>query len=166
MATGGLTIIEAYRLDARFNVSGAGGCVRKTPNIGKRDVELEQESREPILLPQRLGFHSPGWTRPDQFLDTCHNQAGHRSHGLTLFANGQAFNDLAVSQPDDEIHYSEGVIRDPPGQEDRNLVENQRVNVMYFILSHSLDSEILGQYIHVHICPSEPGQAHWNSSKP
>ncbi|KAH1486224.1 hypothetical protein KXV92_006967 [Aspergillus fumigatus] len=70
-----------------------------------------------------------------------------------------AFKDLAVTQPDDEF-YSEEVIRDPPGQEDRNLVENQDVYITYFILGHSLDSKILDQYIQVQISPSEP----WSGS--
>ncbi|KAH1691129.1 hypothetical protein KXV95_005950 [Aspergillus fumigatus] len=127
MATGGLTIIEVYQLDARLNI--------------------------------RFGFHLPEWTRPGQFPDTCHDQRGHRSHGSTLFANGNALKDLAVTQPDDEF-YSEEVIRDPPGQEDRNLVENQDVYITYFILGHSLDSKILDQYIQVQISPSEP----WSGS--
>lgn len=76
-----------------------------------------------------------------------------------MFANGNALKDLAVTQPDDEF-YSEEVIRDPPGQGDRNLVENQDVYITYFILGHSLDSKILDQYIQVQISPSEP----WSGS--
>ena len=63
------------------------------------------------------------------------------------------------------MHCSEGVIRDPPGREDKKLVENQRENIMYFIPSHSLDSGILGQYNQVLSVLQNPSQAHCNSNK-